>query len=71
MYAISGQWGQVLGLKMAISNHGNCLKNGFFNFFLGAPNLIQELDFGALWASGGALGYAKLFPDVCLCFPGN
>ena len=34
-------------------------------------NLIQELNFGALWAPGGALEYAKLFPNVCWCFLGN
>ena len=37
----------------------------------GAKNLIQKLDFGALWVPGGALGYAKLFPDVCLCLSVN
>ena len=36
-----------------------------------AKNLTQELNCGTLWVPGGALGYAKLFPNVCWCFPGN
>ena len=27
--------------------------------------------FGALWVPHGALGYEKLFSDVCSCFPGS
>ena len=37
----------------------------------GVKNLIKKLIFGAQWVSGGALGYANLFLNVYLCFPGN
>ena len=31
----------------------------------------QKICFGAPWVPDGALGYANLFPNVCLGFPGN